>query len=644
MIKHLLILIFLFTALAGNCQSRTYFISASGNDNNSGLSTKHAWKTLDKVNQVTFKPGDQILFETGGTWYGQLKLQGSGQSGKPIILSSYGKSSKPVINIGKAEGAGIRLTNQSWWEISKMEVTSGAAPELGIGRQGIVAIAKGDNQHINHIVVKDCYIHDIWGQMGGNSEYSGYYSCGILVNIQRERGRARNAPVTTTIDDILIENNRIERFDKWGIISWGAKNNVIVRNNVMDNIGGDAIFVNGPYRGLIEHNIVKRSCMRTGGLDIPGSATWWPHVAAVWIQNTVETVMQYNEVYDTGREKKNGDGTAYDFDFNCKNSIIQYNYSKNNFGFLLIMNETFGNIARYNISENDKAHLIQFQCDTTDKNLVHNNVFYVDYGTADLDYFSGKPDKSKLGANMNNNIFYATGQGRFRLVYTQGDVMVRQFNDSLVVPHQPKTQFYHNLYFGPWKNNRMPDDPEKVVADPMFVAPGTGGEGLATLGGYKLKAGSPAINTGILMPWNSKHDFFGNPVNDGAVDFGAYERAGSRAVATSSAERELNRVQTAKLNLAWAKRIFPKTIQQPGDTGNISIVLKESLENGITGELTLVNNQVKAQPFIIAVNKQEKDFELKSGKVLSSNAFVHVVLRNQGFNEEWDIPVSAPQK
>ncbi|MCU0457386.1 MAG: right-handed parallel beta-helix repeat-containing protein, partial [Bacteroidales bacterium] len=430
----------LLTCIYLNGQSKTYFISPFGEDSRSGLSVKDSWKTLDRVNQVIFQPGDQILFETGGIWYGQLKPQGSGEEGKPIILSSYGDGHKPVINIGRAEGAGIRLTNQSWWEISNMEITSGAPPETGIGRQGIVAVAKGENQQLKHIVVRNCYVHDIWGQMGGNTEYTGYYSCGILVNIQRERSRDRTRPVTTRIDDVLIENNRIERFDKCGIISWGPQNNVIVRNNVMDNLGGDGIFVNGPYRGIIERNVVRRSCMRSGNLDIPDSKDWWPHTAAIWIQNTVETVMQFNEVYDTGREKTNGDGNAYDFDFNCKNCICQYNYSRNNHGFLLIMNNTFGNIARYNISENDKTHLIQFQCDTTDRNLVHNNVFYVDYGTADLDYHSGSPDKSRLGAKLINNIFYATGQGRFRTVYTQGPMLTRQYIDTIRINYIPKTR------------------------------------------------------------------------------------------------------------------------------------------------------------------------------------------------------------
>lgn len=106
----------------------------------------------------------------------------------------------------------------------------------------------------------------------------------------------------------------------------------------------------------------KRTCMRSGYLDLKGGESWWPHTAAIWIQDAEETIMQYNAVYDTGRQPGNGDGFAYDFDFYCKRCIAQYNYSQNNHGFLLLMNRTFENIARYNISENDQTHLVQMQC------------------------------------------------------------------------------------------------------------------------------------------------------------------------------------------------------------------------------------------------------------------------------------------
>ncbi len=521
--NYFFILLLLLTTLSTSGQSKVYFVSPAGDDSQSGLSIKDAWKTIEKVNQVTFQPGDQVLFESGGIWKGQLQPQGSGEEGKPIILSSYGGQARPVINIGRAEGAGIRLTNQSWWEISNMEVTSGAAPEVGIGRQGIVALIRGEEQHIRHIVVRNCYIHDIWGQLGGRSEYTGSNSCAILVRL-----RSRRNP-NCSLNDVLIENNRIERFDKVGIIVDGGESNVVVRKNVMDNLGGDGIIVSGGSRALIEYNVVKRSCLRTGDPDLPDDENWWPHTAAIWIHHTTETVMQFNEVYDTGRQPRNGDGNAYDFDFGCRRCICQYNYSKNNHGLMLIMYDALENIVRYNISENDQTHLIQLQCNIDEENVIHNNVFYVDYGTSDLDFFcgdDGKKDKSKLGAYLHNNIFYATGQGRFRTVYTSGYAWERQYDDSINLPKEPGTLFHHNCYFGPWKNG-LPNDDEKLVADPLFVAPGTGGEGLDTLGGYKLQLDSPCINTGMLIAGDINRDFYGNPINDGATDFGVYEQIGS---------------------------------------------------------------------------------------------------------------------
>lgn len=644
-----IMLILTFTNGA-NSQSKTYFVSPEGDDNNTGLSIKTAWETIKRVNQAEFLPGDMLLFQSGGIWNGQLQPKGSGKQGKPIILSSYGGKANPVINTGKAEGAGIRLFNQSWWEISNMEVTSSAAPEPGIGRQGIVAIAKGDNQHIEHIVVRDCYIHDIWGQLGGDTEFCGYNSCAILVKIEYEHSRDRNSTMTCTLNDVLIENNRIERFDKCGIIIGGGENNIVVRKNVMDNLGGDGIFVSGCDKGLIEYNIAKRTCMRSGYPDLPGGKDWWPHTAAIWIARANETVIQFNEVYDTGREPGNGDGEAYDFDFDCKRCTLQYNYSKNNHGFLLIMYQTFENIARYNISENDQSHLIQLQCDISERNLIYNNVFYIDYGTADLDFFcgdDGKKDKNKLGANFYNNIFYATGQGRFRTVYASGEVLKRQFNDSIRLPKLPGTLFHHNCYFGPWKNG-LPDDAEKLVADPLFIAPGTGGTGLSTLGGYKLQTGSPCVNTGMLMPWNCKRDFYGNPVNDGAIDYGAYEQIGSGVFADTLIEKELNRVENAKSRLAWAKNTFPGTLGMPDNEGKVVVTLKEPLEDQITGTIAWNNKNVNVKPVAILLNKPQLRndfvFTVKADKNALSEASVHVVLQDQEFREEWDIPLSSEKR
>ncbi len=623
-----------------NSQSKTYFVSPDGNDRASGLSTKDAWKTIERVNQAAFQPGDKILFKAGGIWYGQLKPQGSGAPGKPVLMSGYGGKERPVINLGKAEGAGIRLENLSWWEIDGMEVTSGAQPELGTGRQGIAAIIRGENQHVEHIVIRNCYIHDIWGQLGGNGEFLNYNSSAILVQTQNQRGSA----FVTTLNDVLVENNRIERVDKCGIVIRGCKTGMIVRRNYIESLGGDGIFCGGHDRGLIEYNEVRRTCLRTGYLDMVGGETWWPHTAAIWIQNAVESVMQFNEVYDTGRQPGNGDGFAYDFDFNCVRCVAQYNYINNNSGFLLLMNRTFGNVTLYNISENDQTHLVQMHCDISDRNILYNNVFYIDYGTVDLDFFlgnDGKGDKSKIGATYINNIFYATGQSHFRTAYSAGDVLKRTFDEDTKVPTgTPDGFFYQNCYFGLWKKG-VPDDPKKLMADPMFVLPGSGGNGLATLCGYKLREGSPCINTGMFIPMNGNRDFWGNPVEDGKPDFGAFEQIGSGVFADEATMREATRIETLKLRLGEAMRTFPAAIRIPED-GKIVISLRQPLENSITGAITWNDSKIGAKPGSILINKPQQrndfTFTVKADKNALLNTSIHVVLQDGEFKEEFNIP------
>jgi hypothetical protein len=334
-------------------------------------------------------------------------------------------------------------------------------------------------------------------------------------------------------DDVLVENNRIERVDRCGIIIWRGRDQIIVRRNVMENLGGDGIMMNGCQRGVMEYNVAKRTCMRSGDPDlIIVGRPYNPHTAAMWLQNCTQTVMQFNEAYDTGRQKGNGDGNAYDFDFGCTNCLAQYNYSRNNHGFLLIMNRAVGNVARYNISENDQTHLIQTHGTIAEGNFVHNNVFYVDYGTVDIDYYMGGQEigdeaKRRLGAEYFNNIFYATGQGRFRTVYTYGSALERKYLDAVKLPTPaPGTLFHRNWYFGPWLNG-LPDDPEKREGDPMFAAPGSGGIGLATLAGYKLRPESPCINTGVPVERNGQMDYYGNLLKGRAVSFGVFEKPDS---------------------------------------------------------------------------------------------------------------------
>src|SRR5262249_26980869 len=97
-----LFLLLLTVAFYSACKTpdsqRTYFIDVvAGDDRNIGTTPSAAWKTLDKVNQTVFHPGDNVLFKSGGRWIGQLWPKGSGTARHPILIDKYGGDARPII-------------------------------------------------------------------------------------------------------------------------------------------------------------------------------------------------------------------------------------------------------------------------------------------------------------------------------------------------------------------------------------------------------------------------------------------------------------------------------------------------------------------------------------------------------------------
>ncbi|WP_073002126.1 T9SS type A sorting domain-containing protein [Mariniphaga anaerophila] len=91
-----MIIVFLSLSISG--YSTVYYVSSStGSDENSGTSENSAWRSLEKVNSFTPKPGDQILFKRGDSWVGTITVNASGTSGSPIVYGAYGTGDKPKI-------------------------------------------------------------------------------------------------------------------------------------------------------------------------------------------------------------------------------------------------------------------------------------------------------------------------------------------------------------------------------------------------------------------------------------------------------------------------------------------------------------------------------------------------------------------
>ncbi|WNR45978.1 CBM96 family carbohydrate-binding protein [Paenibacillus roseipurpureus] len=485
------------TALAAN--TSYYVDSVNGLDNNDGMSISTAWKTLGRVNAGpnntgdAFQPGDRILFKRNGIWSGQLAPKGSGSSGSPIVIDMYGDSgNKPILNGDGIIGATVSLFNQEYMEIRNLEVTNDAtSPAI---RYGIRVVA--DNFGIaDHIYIVDCTVRNVKGQAG---------TAGIHFFVPVNT-------VATKFNDILVERNVIKTTDKNGIYveskyrDVNLATNVVIRNNYLEDVGGDSILPIGASNALIEYNVVNGGSARAFGPTI-----------ALWPFASDDSLFQYNEVFNNNKLIGNNDGQALDGDYKSRRTLFQYNYTHDNKGgFIGIFNDGSSSINynidpvfRYNISQNDgeiSGISITFSGPSTGAQLYNNTV----YSNRSLKVMvDGDYAGTATNVKFTNNLFYNTGNWS-------------QFGDG-------DFTYRNNSVFNGNGSSSYPNDPNLITTDPKLVNPGSGGTWINfddpnKLAGYKLQSSSPLINNGVAVTANGGKDFWGQPLYSGNPDIGAFE-------------------------------------------------------------------------------------------------------------------------
>jgi hypothetical protein len=75
-----------------------YVDAANGSDANNGLTISSPWKTINKVNNSIYVPGDSILFRRGRTWRETLIPSSHGSAGNNITFGAYGTGDLPKID------------------------------------------------------------------------------------------------------------------------------------------------------------------------------------------------------------------------------------------------------------------------------------------------------------------------------------------------------------------------------------------------------------------------------------------------------------------------------------------------------------------------------------------------------------------
>jgi len=482
----------------------TYYVDATGgNDGSAGASPAAAWKNLSKVNGTTFGPGDTILLKAGSVWTGSLSPQGSGASGSPNVIDTFGAGAKPIINANGAVANTFSLSNQQYWEVNNLELTNDdnfSVEDNSASRNGMM-ISGGT---VNHIYIRNCYIHDVDGNADG-----GKATGGIMTSASK-------------FNDLRIENNTVRKVDRTGIVTWGATaahTNVVIRGNTIVSTGGDAMIVLGCMKALVEYNLADGCCARCTGCN-----------AGIWPFASDSTLLQFNEACNT--MGGGCDRTGFDSDWKCRGTVFQYNYSHDNAGgFMLICSpgkttpeyasqgaagvHNYGTVVRYNISQNDRSTVIDPKGEETKDTKIYNNTIYLGKGVGNTFIINDGDWGGKAGTTfIYNNIFYALASN------------INPFGVN------PNYTYSNNCYYLP--NTIQPDTTRHknaVFSDPLFEDPGKGAMGLQSVIGYKLKANSPCINKGIDMRTKGENpgtrDYFGNAIPAAsAFDIGASEFQG----------------------------------------------------------------------------------------------------------------------
>ncbi|MCD6597500.1 MAG: right-handed parallel beta-helix repeat-containing protein [Bacteroidales bacterium] len=496
--------LFLFFYSVSCVNISEYYVDAeNGNDTNSGHTPESAWSTLEKVNQTVFQPGNKILFKAGSSWNGQLELKGSGNAEAPIQINKYGEGKNPAIHGNGEKLHTLLLHNIEFWEVRNLEITN--TGENRVAKRRGVTVSAENFGDCHHIILDSLEVHHVNGSLvksnGGGSAI-----------IWKNSGDS----IKTRFIDLQITNCHLHHCGRNGINSrgntsrekWYPSLEVLIRNNLLEQIPGDGIVPIGTDGAIVEYNVMR---------DCPDILSHEEAAAGIWPWSSDNTLIQYNEV--SGHKAK-WDGQGFDSDYNCNGTIIQYNYSHDNYGgFLLVCNDgsslgqnhnigTNNTIIRYNVSINDGIRPYPTKREgwfspnmhitgPVENTKIYNNIFIIpqklqqniDKTIIEMDNWGGSWPENTWFAN---NIFYVGEKADF---VSKGD------NGTI---------FTNNCFYGEFEN--IPVDTAVIFENPQFVNVDASGDGFEVLKNFMLLNTTVLKDKGISIQNNGGKDLFGHSI------------------------------------------------------------------------------------------------------------------------------------
>jgi len=519
--------------------AKSYYVSANGDNTKPGLSEKGAWKNFSPISKINLQPGDEIILRGKENIKGELLLKGvKGTAEKPILIRSTPGAMTPIA--GRGEVAALRLVNCNHIHVSHLTLTAngGVQKEAAGERQKIrcgalvYADAPGDYSDIlfesidiHHVYLLKPGSHRAQNEVKTANGTQGY-GWGIRV-INRQEG--------ATIKDITIRNCRVSLVSHTGVKftskQQGGISNVNFHHNAVSATGGPGVQLGGVKDGHFSNNKIDGS----GDASDPRH---WGRGSGLWTWNCDRILIEKNQFLNAHGP---GDSAGCHIDFNCRNVIVQYNFSMNNAGgFCEILGNNHNCAYRYNVSVNDGYRikgkkgafqegkifwLSGYRGRHKEKTGPYNSYFYnntIFTSKKILAKFS--VSKTTRGILIINNIFHIEGASK--------QVMGDQ-NKSAANRHKKvkRVVFENNLYLrqSNWPKGVPIRDSAPVYGQASFIKPGGDVVADYTPRNRKLIQDKsqpvtpiPGDSRGLYLGLKMKVDILGNPIK-GLPDFGAIE-------------------------------------------------------------------------------------------------------------------------
>lgn len=402
-----------------------YLDVIGGDDNNSGLVLDEVWKSLEKLCGVKLLLGNKVLLKCGEVFNGEFEIIGQGIFEDCIYIDVYGDDEWKFCIVGYDIFLYVVcICNLDYIMMQNLEI-------VNIGRQFLfyclgLKIECMDYGVLQNIVVNNVIVWDVNGllvkEKGGG--------CGIYIVNGGEKK-------ILIFNRLIIENCYILRcicnvmiwvvYSDWQ--NWYFSKYIVIWGNLIEEVLGDGIVFIGCDSILIEYNVMCDCFDMFFDIEV---------VVGIWLWSCDNILVQFNEV---SGYKVLWDVQGFDLDWNCWGMVIQYNYSYDNYGGLVLvcndgMVDVFFNVGNlgiivcYNVSIGDGVwfelicvgmfllvvYLVGFVKDSCIIcNIIYVNCKFVvdiDCIMIILDLWGGYLDSIFISGN----IFYVFEFSRFQLI------------------------------------------------------------------------------------------------------------------------------------------------------------------------------------------------------------------------------------